>query len=368
HIVSEKEIDNPFFVSNADGSAFGNDPSRIKAIGELGKPLSRVSSGSERESTSVVACTSADGSLLPPFIIFKGGALQPRSTSTKAYPGTVYSVSSNSWMEELKFFNWFNSVFVMWVKELRSHLVSNSGKFPEKEFNPIELKRYKDNKQTIIENNQTLQEDNDKASLETDSVDETNKEAEIAGTSPIALQRLNINYLNGMQLGREYTCWLNFLEDPGAALTIKYVCRVRDVDEESGNIEAEQDVSSIEFNMIEAIWPEEHLPDTSTAIGIRKGLVKELFSLMDRPTPSPRFYRKLKNDVGKVWKIQLQSKMKKAADEKRKLAIEARDVGEGIPFITVIADGGWAKRDRIKEGAMMLHYLSIQGLFGTQHR
>ncbi|KAF2883245.1 hypothetical protein ILUMI_22928, partial [Ignelater luminosus] len=40
---TEKKIDNPAFVFNADESAFSNDPSRIKAIGERGKPLSRVS-------------------------------------------------------------------------------------------------------------------------------------------------------------------------------------------------------------------------------------------------------------------------------------------------------------------------------------
>ncbi|KAF2882519.1 hypothetical protein ILUMI_23655 [Ignelater luminosus] len=63
---------------------------------------------------------------------------------------------------------------------------------------------------------------------------------------------------------------------------------------------------------------------------------------MDMPTPSPKFYRKLVNDVGRVWEMQHQSEMKKAAEE-RKLAIEAGDIEEGIPFITVIVDGGWAK-------------------------
>lgn len=118
-VVLENSIDNPALVFNADESGFGNDPSRIKAIGERGKPLSRVSGGSGRESTSVLACVAADGSVLPPFIIFKGGAVQARWTSPKAYPGTVYSVSTNGWMEEPQFFNWFESVFVKWVKDIR---------------------------------------------------------------------------------------------------------------------------------------------------------------------------------------------------------------------------------------------------------
>lgn len=119
NVVTGKKIDDPAFVFNADESGFGNDPSRIKAIGERGKALSSVSGGSGRESTSVLACVSADGSYLPPFIIFKGGAVQARWTSTKAYPGTVYSVFTNGWMEEPQFFNWFKTVFVEWVKQLR---------------------------------------------------------------------------------------------------------------------------------------------------------------------------------------------------------------------------------------------------------
>ncbi|GLV37575.1 hypothetical protein CBL_20387 [Carabus blaptoides fortunei] len=118
-VVLENSIDNPALVFNADESGFGNDPSGIKAIGERGKPLSRVSGGPGRESASVLACVAADGSVLPPFIIFKGGAVQARWTSPKAYPGTVYSVSTNGWMEEPQFFNWFESVFVKWVKDIR---------------------------------------------------------------------------------------------------------------------------------------------------------------------------------------------------------------------------------------------------------
>ncbi|KAG5884693.1 hypothetical protein JTB14_013705 [Gonioctena quinquepunctata] len=103
------------FVFNADERGFENDFSRIKAIEEWG----RISGGSGRKSTSVLACVVPDGFFLPPFTIFKGGALQARWTSPKAYPGTVYSVSTNGWVEEAQFFNWFESVFIKWVKDLR---------------------------------------------------------------------------------------------------------------------------------------------------------------------------------------------------------------------------------------------------------
>lgn len=36
--------------------------------------------------------------------------------------------------------------------------------------------------------------------------------------------------------------------------------------------------------------------------------------------------------------------MKKNAEEERRIAIEKGNMLNGVPFITVIGDGGWAKR------------------------
>ncbi|XP_029348016.1 tigger transposable element-derived protein 2-like [Acyrthosiphon pisum] len=114
------------FVFNADESGFRTDPSRLKAIGEKGKALSRVTGGSGRESISVLACISADGLYLPPLIIFKGMAVQARWTSEKSFPGTLYAVSKNGWMEEPVFYNWFENAFVPFVIKKRKDLGTNS--------------------------------------------------------------------------------------------------------------------------------------------------------------------------------------------------------------------------------------------------
>jgi hypothetical protein len=81
--------------------------------------LSRVSGGSGRESISVLAYISANGSFLPPFMLFKGSAVQARWTSENAYPGTLYSTSKNDWMEEPLFFNWFETMFIRNIETLR---------------------------------------------------------------------------------------------------------------------------------------------------------------------------------------------------------------------------------------------------------
>lgn len=67
--------DKACFVYNADESGFKSDPSRLKAIGQKGKPLVRVSEGSGRESTTVLACVAANGSFLPPLIVYKGAGI-----------------------------------------------------------------------------------------------------------------------------------------------------------------------------------------------------------------------------------------------------------------------------------------------------
>lgn len=88
-LFGENTLENkPAFVFNCDESGFCHDPTKFKAIGEKGKALSRISGGSGRESTTVLACISADGSCLPPLIVFRGVGVQARWTSDKAFPGT----------------------------------------------------------------------------------------------------------------------------------------------------------------------------------------------------------------------------------------------------------------------------------------
>lgn len=89
--VTEKNPeDKPRYIFNANESGFYSDPSKLRAIGEKGTALSRVTGGSGRESTRVLACVAADGTFLPPCIVFKGVAVQARWVSDKAYPGTYF--------------------------------------------------------------------------------------------------------------------------------------------------------------------------------------------------------------------------------------------------------------------------------------
>ena len=104
--------DTAALILNTDESGFASDPSKLRAV-------SRVSGGSGKHSTTVLACISADGAYLPPLIVFKGGAVQDRWTSGESFPGTCYAAAKNGWMEEPVFFNWFCGMFLNSVKSLR---------------------------------------------------------------------------------------------------------------------------------------------------------------------------------------------------------------------------------------------------------
>lgn len=116
---SLKDDSKAAFVFNADESGFNSDPKKVRAIGVKGKPLNRVSGGSGKQSTAVLACISADGKALPPLIAFKGAAVQARWFSEGALEGTLYAASKNGWMEEPQFFHWFKEGFLTHVKQLR---------------------------------------------------------------------------------------------------------------------------------------------------------------------------------------------------------------------------------------------------------
>lgn len=107
-------------IFNTDESGFCTDPTKVKGIGEKGQTLSRVVQGSGREHHTVLACVSASGCVLPPLIVFKGLSVQQTWISSDEYPGTMYSATSNGWMEEPTFFMWMSKMFVPHVHATRA--------------------------------------------------------------------------------------------------------------------------------------------------------------------------------------------------------------------------------------------------------
>ncbi|KAL6416801.1 hypothetical protein ACFW04_014827 [Cataglyphis niger] len=104
----------------------------------------------------------------------------------------------------------------------------------------------------------------------------------------------------------------------------------------------------------EAIWSEPTEPETfdinSAAIagtittGIGFAQLEELCAAMNVPCMSkPTYIKYIENLVDDFQKTAMKN-MKLAGEAEKQLAIEKNEVINGIPYITVVADGSWMKR------------------------
>ncbi|XP_063376826.1 uncharacterized protein LOC134664153 isoform X3 [Cydia fagiglandana] len=70
-----------------------------------------------------------------------------------------------------------------------------------------------------------------------------------------------------------------------------------------------------------------------------------LTNVMDIPTMGPSKFRKIEKSLGDTWKDQLTEEIKNVGQQERAIAIEKGQITDnGIPYIEVEVDGGWAKR------------------------
>jgi len=72
--------------------------------------------------------------------------------------------------------------------------------------------------------------------------------------------------------------------------------------------------------------------------------LNEMLSSLDIPSINNQMFSNIENQIGKWWLEILNSEMRKAGEEERRLAIERGDFCDEVPSVTVICDGGWSKR------------------------
>ncbi|KAF2891368.1 hypothetical protein ILUMI_14806, partial [Ignelater luminosus] len=73
--------------------------------------------------------------------------------------------------------------------------------------------------------------------------------------------------------------------------------------------------------------------------------LKQIMSAINVPIFAQSTYDKIHNKVCDAWEETTMEEMFKAAEEEKLLAVAAGDVSEdGVPLITVVCDGVWAKR------------------------
>lgn len=116
-VVKELGLENkPERIYNIDETSYCSDPQKTKVVGLKGYPSTRTTSSAGKTNTTVLVAGNAAGGKGPPFIIFKGKHVWSSWTSEEAYPGTLYSATSNGWIESNAFEEYLTKSFIPMVK------------------------------------------------------------------------------------------------------------------------------------------------------------------------------------------------------------------------------------------------------------
>ena len=123
---NNKLMDSPSCIFNCDETGLPLSPSSFKVVARKGsKNVSNVTSNSKSQIT-VLACTSAAGYAIPPFIIFGRNTYHPHLSNGEV-PGTMYGMTPKGWMTQKLFFEWFKQHFLKYIPSARPVLLILDG-------------------------------------------------------------------------------------------------------------------------------------------------------------------------------------------------------------------------------------------------
>ncbi|KAF9794422.1 hypothetical protein SFRURICE_009678 [Spodoptera frugiperda] len=116
-VIKELGLENkPERIYNIDETSYCSDPQKTKVVGLKGFPSTRTTSSAGKTNTTVLIASNAAGGKGPPIIIFKGKHVWSGWTSDEAYPGTLYTATSNGWIESEAFAEFMAKSFIPMVK------------------------------------------------------------------------------------------------------------------------------------------------------------------------------------------------------------------------------------------------------------
>lgn len=119
-------LDNPTQLFNCDETGMPLNPKPLKTVCKVGAKNPSYITSDSRSQVTVLACTSAAGYALPPFVVFDRKTLNQTLTKGEV-PGTVYGLSANGWMDMELFKTWFIDHFLKYVPTSRPLLLLMDG-------------------------------------------------------------------------------------------------------------------------------------------------------------------------------------------------------------------------------------------------
>lgn len=103
------------------------NPRGMKVVGKKGAKNVNCISGESKTQITVLACTSASGTALPPMVIFGGRKTLNPDLTTGEIPGTLYGLFQKGWMNRELFLVWFYEHFLTLIPPGRPVLLLLDG-------------------------------------------------------------------------------------------------------------------------------------------------------------------------------------------------------------------------------------------------
>ena len=119
-------FDKPGNIFNCDESGMPLCPKPPKIIDKVGAKNPNYLTGNTKSQITVLACVSAAGYAIPPFVIFDRKTLNPEYTRGEV-PGTLYGLSQNGWIDMGLFSDWFFTHFLSYAPPIRPLLLLMDG-------------------------------------------------------------------------------------------------------------------------------------------------------------------------------------------------------------------------------------------------
>ena len=125
-LLENNILNKPSNIFNLDESGFPLNPRPLKVLCRKGSRNPVHLTGDCKAQVTVLACTSAAGYALPPFVIYDRKTLNPEYTIGEV-PGTIYGLSQNGWMDKELFSDWFFHHFLPYAPPSRPLLLLMDG-------------------------------------------------------------------------------------------------------------------------------------------------------------------------------------------------------------------------------------------------
>lgn len=119
-------LNNPAAIYNCDETGLPLNPECHKVVDAVGSRHPSYITGESKKLFIVLACTSATGVALPPFIVLDDKNLNFKFTLGEV-PGILYGLSPNGWMNQELFHGWFTNHFLQYATPQRPILLLMDG-------------------------------------------------------------------------------------------------------------------------------------------------------------------------------------------------------------------------------------------------